>query len=418
MKKQNTIYTWTGERKGKPMNKKIYLVCVAVLVIVAAAMTYFTFTAHAATMTNQEIYNAMNWTEPEILQYYIGSPLPEGNVILETSKEITEGLTTDREKAKAIHTWVAENIWYDHDWANRELTVANATRNVGPYEVLELRRAVCGEYSYLNIALLKAVGIPARRIIVTVVSTNGHHASYQAFVDGKWIICDSTWDCNNRYENGEFGEQQPANNPLQWFDVSLSKFSETFKMADSPGDIAKPDIRDGWFYVDGYKRYRISDGKTEDDLLPRNITANDVGIIIITIGSPMMLVGDTQVELDVPAQIIDGSTMVPMRAIFEALGATVTWNTDGIYQYIGARKGDMSVSMRIGEYELTIGCHHSDPTIGYFVRETLTLPVPPQIIDGRTMVPARAVADAFGCDVQWEPNTMTVTITVNGATTE
>ena len=41
----------------------------------------------------------------------------------------------------------------------------------------------------------------------------------------------------------------------------------------------------------------------------------------------------------------------------------------------------------------------------------ITLDVPAQLINDRTLVPARAVAEAFGCDVDWDDTTKTITIT-------
>jgi len=41
----------------------------------------------------------------------------------------------------------------------------------------------------------------------------------------------------------------------------------------------------------------------------------------------------------------------------------------------------------------------------------IELDVPPQIVNGRTLVPARAVAESFGAKVDWDGSTRTVTIT-------
>ena len=51
------------------------------------------------------------------------------------------------------------------------------------------------------------------------------------------------------------------------------------------------------------------------------------------------------------------------------------------------------------------------PEIKVFVNgEEITLDVPAKLLGGRTLVPARAVAEAFGADVQWDSRTRTVTI--------
>ena len=103
------------------------------------------------------------------------------------------------------------------------------------------------------------------------------------------------------------------------------------------------------------------------------------------------------VNFDQPPIIIDGRTLVPLRAIFEALGATVDWN--GNTQTVTSKKGSTSISLSI------------DSNSMYKNGKAVTLDVPAQLINDRTLVPARAVAEAFGCDVDWDDTTKTITIT-------
>lgn len=100
------------------------------------------------------------------------------------------------------------------------------------------------------------------------------------------------------------------------------------------------------------------------------------------------------VEFDVPAQIINGRTMVPVRKIFEELGMTVVW--DGESQKVTADKKGVLV-------ELTI-----DDTTVYRNSIEHTIDVPAQIIDGRTLVPVRVVSEYAGAEVSWDGNTSTV----------
>ena len=102
-------------------------------------------------------------------------------------------------------------------------------------------------------------------------------------------------------------------------------------------------------------------------------------------------------SFDVPPQIINGRTLVPLRVIFEALGASVRWSD--LTQTVTAVRGNTTVALQIGS---SILIKNGTP---------ITLDVPAQLIDSRTMVPARAVAEAFGADVRWSDSTQTVTIT-------
>ncbi len=95
--------------------------------------------------------------------------------------------------------------------------------------------------------------------------------------------------------------------------------------------------------------------------------------------------------------IVEGRTLVPLRAIFEALGASVEWN--GETRTVTSAKGDTAIELSI------------DSTSLYVNGEVKTLDVPAMIINGRTMVPARAIAEAYGVEVAWDGETRTVILT-------
>ncbi len=99
---------------------------------------------------------------------------------------------------------------------------------------------------------------------------------------------------------------------------------------------------------------------------------------------------------DVMPQIIDGRTMVPMRGIFEEFGATIIW--DDPTKTVTGINGATTVVLTINESKAKLNGRE------------VTLDVPAQIIDGRTMVPVRFIAEAMGCDVSWNDTTKTVII--------
>ena len=100
------------------------------------------------------------------------------------------------------------------------------------------------------------------------------------------------------------------------------------------------------------------------------------------------------VEFDVPPTIIDGRTLVPVRGIFEALGATVEW--DQTTKTASSKLDKDTVSLTLGSNIMK----KND--------EEITLDVAATIIDGRTLVPARAIAEAYGCTVNWVSHTREV----------
>lgn len=104
-----------------------------------------------------------------------------------------------------------------------------------------------------------------------------------------------------------------------------------------------------------------------------------------------------EVAFDQPPIIVDERTLVPVRAIFENLGATVDWN--GETRTVTSNRGNITISMTIDKNEMF---KNGNP---------ISLDVPPQIIGERTLVPARAIAESFNCDVDWDGETRTVIIT-------
>ncbi len=115
-----------------------------------------------------------------------------------------------------------------------------------------------------------------------------------------------------------------------------------------------------------------------------------------------------KIEFDVKPEIIDGRTMVPMRKIFEEIGASVKWNNDT--KTVSARKNSKTVSLTIDSTDLQIDKGDKDDE-GNPIIETVTLEVPAQAVSGRTLVPARAISESFGLDVEWDENNKKVVIT-------
>lgn len=103
-----------------------------------------------------------------------------------------------------------------------------------------------------------------------------------------------------------------------------------------------------------------------------------------------------KVSFDQPPIIVNDRTMVPLRAIFEALGASVEW--DGTTRTVTSTKGGTTISMTIGSNTM------------YKNGTAIILDVAPQLVGDRTLVPARAVAESFNCTVDWNGTTRTVLI--------
>ena len=109
----------------------------------------------------------------------------------------------------------------------------------------------------------------------------------------------------------------------------------------------------------------------------------------------------TVIRTEVPPTVIGGRTMVPVRDIFEACGANVTW--DPATKKITGSKGGKNVVMQVGSNKL------------YMNSSVATMDCTPVIIEGGTLAPARYVALGFGGTTQWDALNKVVVIT--GVTT-
>ena len=101
-----------------------------------------------------------------------------------------------------------------------------------------------------------------------------------------------------------------------------------------------------------------------------------------------VFIDNAKIDFDVEPAVIDGRTMVPMRKIFEKLGADVSWNENT--KAVTSVKGDKNVYIQIDASELIVN------------GEVKVLDVPAKLIDSRTMVPVRAISEAFDCIVKWD----------------
>ena len=112
-----------------------------------------------------------------------------------------------------------------------------------------------------------------------------------------------------------------------------------------------------------------------------------------------VMVDGAELAFDVDPVIENDRTLVPMRLIFEALGAQVNWNADT--KTVTAERQETQVSLTIGSNALFVN------------GEKKTLDVPAQIIQDRTLVPVRAIAESFRCIVDWDGDRQMVTVTEN-----
>ncbi|MDA8333965.1 MAG: copper amine oxidase N-terminal domain-containing protein [Peptococcaceae bacterium] len=130
---------------------------------------------------------------------------------------------------------------------------------------------------------------------------------------------------------------------------------------------------------------------------PTSPTTPTSGSADFTVGATVYSVNGVQYVMDVAPYISNGRTFVPVRYLGDALGATVSW--DAATQTVTLTKGSNTETMNIGSTTMTVN------------GAAVTMDVAPVIVNSRTMLPARFVAQGLGAQVGWNPATQEVLIT-------
>lgn len=124
--------------------------------------------------------------------------------------------------------------------------------------------------------------------------------------------------------------------------------------------------------------------------------------IVLQIGNPIMTINGAETEIDpgrgtVPV-LVNDRTLLPIRSVVEAVGGSVAWE-----------ENTQTATLTYGEnvIRLTIG------STAAYVNDTIhTLDVTPTLINDRTMLPIRFIAENFQFEVAWNADTQEITITV------
>jgi len=114
-------------------------------------------------------------------------------------------------------------------------------------------------------------------------------------------------------------------------------------------------------------------------------------------GSVAIKFGDVQLQTNRQVLITNGRTLIPLRDIFEALGASVSW--DAKTRTVTAKRGTEEIRLTVGDPNAKRG------------QKSIKLDVAPAIYNNFTYVPLRFVAESLGAKVAWDAKTRTVTIT-------
>lgn len=167
--------------------------------------------------------------------------------------------------------------------------------------------------------------------------------------------------------------------------ISSSVANSALKIENYTVDSSLDSLRT-YFYGNVLYTYEVNENYVRFTAIPHQDTANTIDLVV----------NDEALTLDVTPNIINDRTLVPVRGIFEHLGAQVEWESE---------TSTAVMQSDTAEIRVTIG---SDKA--YVNGEEYTLDVPAQLVESRTLVPVRFIAEALGALVGWNSDTQTVVI--------
>lgn len=139
------------------------------------------------------------------------------------------------------------------------------------------------------------------------------------------------------------------------------------------------------------------DWKLVDQLAQKRLEMKKAGHT--QMGQIQVMINGEKLSFHQAPIIVEGRVLVPVRGVFEKLGATVQW--DQQTKTVKAVKGGTTITLKMNTKVIMVN------------KKQITLDVPAKIYNSRAMVPVRAISEALGAKVNWDSKTRTVMIHAN-----
>ncbi|MCL1819549.1 MAG: transglutaminase-like domain-containing protein [Oscillospiraceae bacterium] len=248
-----------------------YLYGRAFKVVVTNTSVYFEL---APTYENNVRRYGSKRSDSGVLSYYLkpSEGVQSDNIgIITLAERITSTVKGDFERARAIHDWVCDNIWYDEDVLSKRVPYGEQSA----LSTFNSKRGVCLGYANLTAALMRAAGIPTKVVFGYALwvedeteewtaesaagKLNANHAWNEFYVNGRWVITDTTWNTDNSYSLGEFSRDTGLINHY-YFDITLEVFSVDHLIYEySEDDIPKESVSEATSAVPTRNKVMIND---------------------------------------------------------------------------------------------------------------------------------------------------------------
>ncbi len=290
-------------------------------------------------------------------------------------------------EAKAYSSRPLGQIQYLRNYYGQNTIYDGRQFNNEPNSLITNGVGICGTYANFTADFCKLLGIPC--IIYT--NDKAMHAWNGVYIEGEWYHMDHTGTSDKEYMRN-FYSNYTVDGETYSFDSDGFPDEHTAKNVSFLGDSYLP--------VDNLSEADISYVKELFASDKNSVTANPS--ISETVAPQQqqkeitVLLKGEKLTFDVSPIIENGRTLVPMRKIFESLGATVYWNGDTLTA-TGVRDVTV-VSITVNSLIMTKNGGN------------ISLDVPARLIDSRTLVPVRVIAESFGLEVLWDDVNYTVII--------
>jgi len=213
---------------------------------------------------------------------------------------------------------------------------------------------------------------------------------------------DSAGSIMDRYEDGDITKEEAEKRmaeALSKAEADMNKrIADTRKAVQKRKNDSLRAIRDAWLNAKNSILQQREKTMAEVSAARKKLTGTGIEFkpLILEDWITVVVDGDYMI-FEQPPLMINGSALVPMRAIFEKLGAEVLWKASN--KSVTAKKGGTSIWLQLTNNVAKIN------------NKDITLETAPRMFNGSTMVPLRFVSEALGAKVRWDDKLKTITIT-------
>lgn len=243
---------------------------------------------------------------------------------------ICDETDSDYEKVRKINQYVCDHTDYDYSNQNSGLTA-----------FVNQDKVICSGYAEALAYLLDCVNV--KNFTITDYVSSGSspvlHIWNAVYIDGEWLHVDPTWNDatrNRTYPNGRYFLLTVNEISLDRQTMSLDteedynnfyNFIKTITLSLETTDTERCSVQGNRILVPLYETAYALGGYVKQDDNNYITIILDAKTLNLTIGSQRGLIDGEEFDLDVAPQIINHTLMVPVRLVFEKLGAAVSYDS-------------------------------------------------------------------------------------------